>query len=587
MSDATEGNPSPEKVPGADEPEGTAAASAPPETAATPAAEPEAEASATAPDPDTPEPPAEAEPEAVKPEPVAAEEESPAAAAPEAPAPEEAEPEPPAAAADEPVAPPPPAEEPSAAEPSASEADPPSPTEVAKPPEAPAPAAEEPVPATAAGPETPAEAPEEPAAAPEAASETPAAESAPDAAPEAPAQTPAKSPAAAAEPPLPTDPASQKLLAALAEGTPIEGKVFGFNQGGFHVVIDGLTAFCPRSEIEIGNPKAPKTYVGKTLRFDVLEHRRQGNRFVLSRTKILAAEREKKIAETKAKLVEEAVLEGRVTSLTNFGAFVDLGGGIEGLVHISELAHRTVAQPQDVVKKGQKVKVKVLKIEKGGDRISLSIKALEPDPWKAFAEAHSRGTPFTGTVTSTTDFGVFVEVAPGLEGLIHVSALPPGKTLEDEGLAAGQQVGGWVKEVELKRRRISLSMRPIPTSDPWQGVAKRYPEGEMVTGTVEEIAPFGVFINLEPGLTGLLPNSETKLPRGTNMARVYSPGTEVKVQVARVDAKRKRISLVPEGSQVEGSRTDFSDFKKRTEQSTGGLGALAAAFEKLKKPDED
>ena len=385
---------------------------------------------------------------------------------------------------------------------------------------------------------------------------------------------------------MPTDPVSLKLLEHLESGKPIQGKVFGWNQGGYHVLIDGLLAFCPRSEIDLGNPKAPKKYIEKTYPFQVIEHRPQGNRFIVSRSKILEEERTKKQAAVKEKLAQGAVLEGRVTSLTGFGAFVDLGGGIEGMVHVSELSHRNVDQPKDLLKKGQKVQVKVLKIEQDGDRISLSMKALEANPWKEFAEKYPRGAEFTGKITGKTDFGVFVEVEPGMEGLVHVSALPPGASLEDETFTEGKEISGWVKDTEVKRKRISLSLKPVPTSDPWKDVTAKYPEGDSVTGTVEEIAPFGIFINLEPGLTGLLPNSEMNLPRGTHPGRVYAPGTEVKLQIARVEAKRKRITLVPEGSKIEGSRTDFKEYKQKAKESfSGGMPTLAAAFEKLKKED--
>ena len=392
--------------------------------------------------------------------------------------------------------------------------------------------------------------------------------------------------AEAGEPAMPTDPVSLKLLEHLESGKPIQGKVFGWNQGGYHVLIDGLLAFCPRSEIDLGNPKAPKKYIEKTYPFQVIEHRPQGNRFIVSRSKLLEEERTKKQAAVKEKLAQGAVLEGRVTSLTGFGAFVDLGGGIEGMVHVSELSHRNVDQPKDLLKKGQKVQVKVLKIEQDGDRISLSMKALEANPWKEFAEKYPRGAEFKGKITGKTDFGVFVEVEPGMEGLVHVSALPPGSSLEDESFTEGQEISGWVKDTEIKRKRISLSLKPVPTSDPWKDVTAKYPEGDSVTGTVEEIAPFGIFINLEPGLTGLLPNSEMNLPRGTHPGRVYAPGTEVKLQVARVEAKRKRITLVPEGSKIEGSRTDFKEYKQKAKESfSGGMPTLAAAFEKLKKND--
>ena len=393
---------------------------------------------------------------------------------------------------------------------------------------------------------------------------------------------------AGAEEPMPTDEVSLRLLDALEKGTPVQGKVFGWNQGGYHVLIDGLLAFCPRSGIDAGTPKSPKKYIEKTYRFHVVEHRRQGNRFVLSRTKLVEEELAKQAAKTREKLSVGAELTGKVSNLTNFGAFVDLGGGIEGMVHVSELAHTNVNHPKDVLEKGRQVKVKVLKIEEDGKRISLSMKALQPDPWRDFAASHGRGAEFTGKITGKTDFGVFVQVAEGLEGLVHVSALPLGTTLEDESLEPGKELSGWVKEVDTKRRRISLSLRPVPTSDPWKGVEERYPEGDAVTGTVEEIAPFGIFINLEPGLTGLLPNSETNLPRGTNMARVYTPGSQVKVQVAKIEAKRKRLTLVPEGSKVEGSRSDFKEFKQRTQENLGsGMPTLAAAFAKLKGDDSE
>lgn len=387
------------------------------------------------------------------------------------------------------------------------------------------------------------------------------------------------------EPEMPTDPVSLQLLEHLESGKPIQGKVFGWNQGGYHVLIDGLLAFCPRSEIDLGNPKSPKKYIEKKYPFRVIEHRVEGNRFIVSRAKILEEERAKKQALVKEKLEEGAVLQGHVTSLTGFGAFVDLGGGIEGMVHISELSHRSVDHPKELVKKGQKLEVKVLKIEEGGERISLSRKVLEPNPWKEFAEKHPRGSEFTGKITGKTDFGIFIEVEPGMEGLVHVSALPPGASLEEERFAEGQEISGWVKDTEVKRQRISLSLKPVPTTDPWKDVSEKYPEGEVVEGTVEEIAPFGVFINLEPGLTGLLPNSEMKLPRGTNPGRVYAPGSEVKVQVGRVEPKRKRMTLLPEGAKIEGSRTDYKEFKKKV-SSTGGMPTLAAAFEKLKKEQD-
>ncbi|HEX2252779.1 MAG TPA: S1 RNA-binding domain-containing protein [Thermoanaerobaculia bacterium] len=386
---------------------------------------------------------------------------------------------------------------------------------------------------------------------------------------------------AAAEAAAAEDPALAELRQAREQGTPVEGKVIGWNRGGFHVVVGEITAFCPSSEMELGRPKSPNTYVDRTLDFRVVKFQKRGRRVVLSRTALLTQEREQILQA----ITPGAVLQGRVTSLPDFGAFVDLGG-VEGLVHVSEISRGRVAKPSDALKPGQEVEVKVLKVEKGGERISLSMKALEPDPWRAVGERFGRGEKFTGTVVRRTDFGLFVELEPEVEGLLHVSQLPPGASMDSEDYQPGKQIEGWVREVDTKRQRISLSLREVPSEDPWREAAKRFPEGEMVDGTVESIAPFGVFINLAPGLTGLLPNSQTGLPRGTNAARAFRPGQTVQVQVLQVDTRRKRISLGKEGSRVEASKTDVQEYRKRQKDTGGeGLSAMAAAFARLRGED--
>jgi small subunit ribosomal protein S1 len=232
------------------------------------------------------------------------------------------------------------------------------------------------------------------------------------------------------------------------------------------------------------------------------------------------------------------------------------------------------------VQKGQQVEVQILKVEKGGKRISLSMKRLEDDPWDGVAERFEKGQEFKGTVVRKAEFGVFVEVEPGLEGLIHVSRLPYGKTIESDDVAEGLEVEGWVHEVDRKRRRLSLSMRPVAEGNPWQDINDRYPEGELVTGTVERVADFGAFIELEPGLTGLLPFS--MLGGSGNPKRQYHAGKEVSVKVLAIDKSRKRISLGTEQSTAEGSNVDYKEYKKQQQEATGGLNAMAAALAKLK-----
>lgn len=375
----------------------------------------------------------------------------------------------------------------------------------------------------------------------------------------------------------------QQLRTVKEEDGTIEGKVIGWNQGGFHVVIDGVTTFCPRSEMEIKNPKSPSFYMDKTFEFKVIKHQKRGRRIVLSRKKILMGEREDVVQDLYAKAQSGETMEGRVSSLTDFGAFVDLGG-IEGLVHVTEISHTRVGHPKDRLQVGQKVEVKVLKVEEDGDRISLSMKALEPNPWQAFADDNPRGSKFEGKVVRKTDFGVFVELQPGLDGMIHVSQLPPGMTLGADTLEVGNEIEGWVLRTEAGRERISLSLREVPEEDPWKNIRERYPEGKIVEGEVEDVADFGVFILLEPGLTGLLPNSYLNLPRGQDAGRFFPPGKKVQIQVESVDPQRKRISLAQEGQRLEGGRADYKEYvQQQKKQEPAGMSAMEAAFAKLKE----
>jgi|GEM_PF-326241 len=379
----------------------------------------------------------------------------------------------------------------------------------------------------------------------------------------------------------------EALRLAKENHEPVTGRVIGWNQGGFHVVMGTITTFCPRSELELKNPKSPNYYLDKEFQFYVIKHQKKGKRIVVSRKQLLEEERTKILESMKETLVPGKDLEGRVSSITDFGAFVDVGGGIEGLVHVTELSNRRIKHPRDFVELGQEVKVRVLKVEEAGERISLSMKALEPNPYEDFANDHPRGSKFQGKVVRKTDFGIFVELLPGLDGMVHISQLPPGKSQDDGDLEVGKEVAGWVLRVEPNRERISLSLKEVPSEDPWKGVRERYPEGTVVEGQVEDVAPFGVFIQLEPGLTGLLPNSEMNLPRGQDRTKHYPPGKKVEILVASVDPQRKRISLAPVGAQIEGSRSDYRDYMKQQKREGEGMTAMAAAFAKLKDQGQD
>jgi small subunit ribosomal protein S1 len=384
-------------------------------------------------------------------------------------------------------------------------------------------------------------------------------------------------------PPTPEDLAgihSDAVRAAIEAGHPVMGKVIGWNQGGFHVVVDGVTAFCPKSSMELGPPKEPAQYLDQEMPFRVLRVEEKGKRLVLSHAAMLREARKQAAEVLKRSLHVGDVVHAKVISLTDFGAFVDLGG-FEGMIHVSEIRHVRVAHPKDALTVGQAVEAKVLKLASGGDRISLSMRSLEPDPWDGVAARYPAAGKFSGKVLRKSEFGWFVELEPGIEGLLHTSQLLPGMKAEDARLAPGATLDGFVREVDSKRKRISLSLRETPVGDPWQGAEKRYAEGNIVKGKVEKVEKFGVFVELEPGLTGLLPGSELGLPRGANVGRVYSVGKEIKVQVSQVDIRRKRISLTIEGKTLEGSRSDYQTYVKQTRKATG-LGALAAALEKAR-----
>ena len=262
-----------------------------------------------------------------------------------------------------------------------------------------------------------------------------------------------------------------EIRQAYESGLPVEGLVTGLNKGGAEVQLYGMRAFCPLSQLDLRYVEDPQRFVGQKLQFKVnrLEEGNRGGRgpnIVLSRRQLLEEEQQTKAAETREKLQIGAVLKGKVTSLTTYGAFIDLGG-IEGMLHVSEIGHSRTAHPQDVFKVGDEVEVQVIKIEKGKDekrpeRISLSRRSLERDPWRDAADRFPEGTETTGRVMRLESFGAFVELAPGLEGLVHISEMGAGRRLNHsrEAVQQGQDVQVRVLGVDTTRRRISLSMAP-------------------------------------------------------------------------------------------------------------------------------
>jgi small subunit ribosomal protein S1 len=369
----------------------------------------------------------------------------------------------------------------------------------------------------------------------------------------------------------------EQLRAAYENRLPVEGKVTGRNKGGFEVNISGLRAFCPLSQIALGKIENPDSFVNQTIEFRVTELSDDGRRIVVSRAALLKEAAAERAAETRDRVAMGAELTGRVKTLTPFGAFVDLGG-IDGLLHVSEMSRRRVTDPKDIVAIGQEVRVKVIKIENDGKRISLSMKDQEPDPWYDVADRFVPGTPFTGRIVRSTDFGYFVEVEPGVDGLVHVSQLPHGVKPGDPEVAIGTHVQGWVREVDSSKKRLSLSLRAVAISDPWETANQRYGVGRVVEGTVDHGAAPGIFVELEPGLTGLIPNSEIVVAHGSDPAAAHQPGEKLMVRIMSLDAQRKRISLSHEAAKAAAEREEYSKFMDERNDENAGESAMALAF---------
>jgi len=351
---------------------------------------------------------------------------------------------------------------------------------------------------------------------------------------------------------------------------PVEGKVTGRNKGGFEVTVAGLRAFCPLSQIALGKIENPEGFVNQTYEFRVTELSNDGRRIVVSRAALMKEEAAARAEEARKTIFPGAELSGRVKTLTPFGAFVDLGG-IDGLLHVSEMSRRRVVDPKEVVSVGQEVHVKVIKVENDGKRISLSMKDFENDPWADVAERYAPGTPFTGKIVRSTDFGFFIEVEPGLDGLVHVSQLPLGVKPNDASVGIGQSVSGWVREVDASKRRLSLSLREVAINDPWESVGQKYPTGKVIEAIIDHLGAPGVFVQIEPGLVGLVPNSE--ITEGGSL----KPGDKIVVRVMSVDSNRKRISLSHDAAKAAAEREEYSKFMD-DQRGVEGESAMALAF---------
>jgi small subunit ribosomal protein S1 len=334
------------------------------------------------------------------------------------------------------------------------------------------------------------------------------------------------------------------LEKALEGGELVNGTITGKVKGGLTVMTNGIRAFLPGSLVDMRPVKDTTPYEGKTLEFKVIKLDRKRNNVVVSRRAVLEAnmgEERQRLLET---LKEGAIVKGTVKNITDYGAFVDLGG-IDGLLHITDIAWRRVRHPTEVLSVGQEITAKVLKFDQEKNRVSLGVKQLGEDPWIGLARRYPQGTRLFGKVTNITDYGAFVEIEAGIEGLVHVSEMDwTNKNVDPKKVVQlGDEVEVMVLEIDEDRRRISLGMKQC-RPNPWEDFSMSHKKGDRVHGAIKSITDFGVFLGLPGGIDGLVHLSDLSWTEpGEEAVRKYKKGEELDAIVLAIDVERERISL--------------------------------------------
>ena len=395
----------------------------------------------------------------------------------------------------------------------------------------------------------------------------------------------------------------QRIWNALEEGAVIDGRIVSRIKGGLAVDI-GVTAFLPGSQVDIRPVRNLDKMLGETYKFKIIKlNKRRGN-IVLSRRVLLEDERDSHRADTLGALNEGDVLEGTVKNLTDYGAFIDLGG-IDGLLHVTDMSWGRVNHPSDVIAVGEKINVKVLKFDREKQRVSLGLKQVVPDPWLVVAEKYPVGLRVNGKVVSLTDYGAFVELEQGVEGLIHVSEMSWTKRVKHPNkiLTVGDDVESVVLAVDTSSRRISLGLKQIETN-PWDLIGEKFPIGTIIEGQVKNITDFGIFVGVDEGIDGLVHISDLSwVKRVKHPSELYKKGDTVRAVVLNIDRENERFSLgikqfsqdpwlsIPKrfapGTIIRGkvtSVTDFGIFLEVEEGIEGLIHVSEISKEKIDSP---
>jgi len=382
----------------------------------------------------------------------------------------------------------------------------------------------------------------------------------------------------------------RQLEDAFHSGLPVEGKVERAVKGGYEVSIARQRAFCPASQIDTLRAD-PSVHEGRVYEFRIIEYKEGGKNLVVSRRALLEEEQRASATEIRRTIAAGAVMTGRVTSVREFGAFVDLGGGVQGLLHVSEMGWSRVSDTSQVVQPGDEITVKVLRVDDDKQKISLGLKQLTADPWSRVHETYETGQVHTGRVTRVADFGAFVELEPGVEALAHASTFAPTGRSDgwSSGMAPGMTGAFEILSIDLEKKRIGVALVPEGSARAG-GTAPAQLEivpGARLTGKVERHEKFGVFVFLAPGRTGLIPLSETGVARDADVSRTFPVGADVQVVVLDVDPTGRRIRLSVKAVLDAHEAEEVREYTERGDAAPAdGFGSLADKLRGALKPHE-
>jgi small subunit ribosomal protein S1 len=391
-----------------------------------------------------------------------------------------------------------------------------------------------------------------------------------------------------------------ELERLLDSGETVTGRIIRRIKGGYVVEIKGIEAFLPGSHVDLRPVPDMDALVEKDFAFRVLKVNRRRSNVIVSRRVILEEERDRKRSELLSSLEEGQVVRGVVKNITEYGAFIDLGG-LDGLLHITDMAWKRVKHPREMVQIGDELELKVLSFDPNEKKVSLGLKHLVPDPWQNIAEKYPEGTKLSGRVTNLVDYGAFVELEPGVEGLVHISEMSWTRKLRhpSQMVRVGDEVEVVILGVDLDRKRISLGMKQV-NPNPWDLVAEKYPEGTVLEAAVKNITEFGLFIGIEDGIDGLIHVSDlswTKKIR--HPGEIYKVGDIVRAKVLTVDKENEKFTLgikqlfedpwstvparYPVGTTVTGTITNITDFGLFVEVEEGIEGLVHVSEMSKKK----